>query len=424
MARSMDAQTLDRAIGLVHGLAVADMFGGPIEGMDFKTPIAERKQSMLSLKESNGFASDYQWMVGATACVAYIQTVGTGITHYMGRFNDSVMKIAETTDDLGMAVAIMRSVNDVGWFERFSLAEHFVKWGRGGAAKGMGGSTSLMLGALDPKETGLKNIPDPYVTSERVREAGSQTFVGWGIRNRYKRHGIQLQSYPNTPVASNGGEMRVPVVVYPFLSEDADINEMYEACDMTTRITHPFQECYATSRAVVFLARELILSGDKEKSLEKFYLEHGEIIVKAKAALASDRNYGGGALETFAIALKAFENGTNYEDTVLEVMNASTIHGSWATDYDTYGAVVGSWAGALYGSSSIPSEWKAPENKEGKPTPIHPVSLEELEKLAVLNMNIGFSRYESGQLLEVPRLPLRQILSPSRVLVRFRGQIS
>lgn len=371
----------DRVEGLAQGLMIGDLMGSPFEGMDLGSdPLSN---PVIASVLSNPKA-DKQWRNWAEATVGLVEHVqGNGglVDEYLGELNQTYLEAGETTDDSSKAVTIMQSIVDAKGINRFSLARAYVEWYQGGATKGVGGTSCLMLAEQDPVET--EAIIDPYDSSKLVRMRGQTWYAGWGQRERNKKLGKPSHKWLFSPHPANGAEMSIAVVALSLLDENVSQADINKASDTVTCITHPYIQCYQTSRAITTLARDLVMSGDLEYAVTKAEEQYPKIIEASQKSLQADRPYTGGNLETFAIAFEALRSSSSYKETVVKAINATTTYGSWASDSDTYGAVAGALAGAAYGSSSIPENWARPRNKEGDTIAIKPVSFEEMGRLAV-----------------------------------------
>ncbi len=371
----------DRIVGVAQGLAVGDLMGSPFEGMDLGTPFYENSRIMTALSDAGTDPSWRDWAYAAAGLTSYVQLRACHVNEYLGSWNTTYLDLGETTDDTAMAVATMRSIIKAGGIDRFSLRDSYVDWYKGGAAKGVGGSTCLMLAEQDPAET--VTILDPLESSRVVRMRGPSWYLGWGQRDWNDSKGRPNHKWLFNVFPANGAEMRVPVVALALLGDQVAQADINMASDTVTRLTHPYPQCYQTSRVLVTLTRDLILTGDPEQSIAKTYAQYPRIIEASSRSLEAKYPHTGGNLETFAIALRSLMNATDYESAVTQAINATTIYGSWASDSDTYGAVAGALAGAAYGASSIPERWKSPLDIEGDPITIKPVTLAEIGKLAI-----------------------------------------
>ena len=383
----MSIQLRDRIKGTAQGLAIGDLMGAPFEGMDLKTPFYENPQVMSALSDKNPDPSWREWAHAAAGLTSYVQFRGGPVNEYLGPWNTTYLELGETTDDTAMAVATMRSIVTASAVDKFSLRDFYVDWYHGGGAKGVGGSTCLMLAEQDPRET--TEIKDPFETSAMVRMRGATLYLGWGQREWNERRGRASHKWQFGAFPANGAEMRIPVVALALLDDELTQADINQASDTVTRLTHPYPQCYQTSRALVTLTRDLILLGDPEKAVAKMSKQYPRILEAARASLDEDRPHTGGNLETFGIAFDSLAKSSCYEDAVTHAINATSIYGSWASDSDTYGAVAGALAGAAYGASSIPKRWMRPLDLDGNEITIKPVTISEIGELALKTAEVS-----------------------------------
>ncbi|MBP7807163.1 ADP-ribosylglycohydrolase family protein [Candidatus Saccharibacteria bacterium] len=377
----METLTQDRIKGVAQGLAVGDLMGSPFEGMDLSAPYQENAMIMSALSDETMDPAWREWAHASAALTSHVQQTGKPVREYLGALNTTYLELGETTDDTAMALATIRSVIASGGIDRHSLRDHYVEWYRGGAAKGVGGSTCLMLAEQDPKET--NEILDPLDSSRIVRMRGPTLYLGWGQREWNEERGRPNHKWPFNSFPANGAAMRIPVVALALLKEEVTQSDINTASDTVTQLTHPYPQCLQTSRALVTLTRDLIRSGDPERAVAGVFDRYPNIIDAAYDALTKEQPHTGGNLESFAIALDAILLSDNYESAVTRAINATSIYGRWASDSDTYGAIAGALAGAAYGASSIPEKWARPLDPEANPIIIKPVTLHEIGGLAL-----------------------------------------
>lgn len=377
----MEKHMQDRVIGVAQGLAIGDLMGAPFEGMDLARPYQENPLIMAALSNEKADAAWRDWAQATAELTSHVQKSSEPVREYLGALNTTYLELGETTDDTAMALATMRSIIAAGGIDRFSLRDHYVDWYRGGAAKGVGGSTCLMLAEQDPRETDV--ILDPLESSKLVRMCGPTLYLGWGQREWNEQRGRPHHKWPFNSFPANGAAMRIPVVALALLEDEAMQSDINTASDTVTQLTHPYPQCLQTSRALVTLTRDFIRSGDPERAISGLFARYPNIIDAAYQTLTKEHPHTGGNLESFAIALDALLASEDYESAVTHAINATTIYGSWASDSDTYGAITGALAGAAYGASSIPERWVKPLDPEGNAIAIKPVTLQEIGALAL-----------------------------------------
>lgn len=377
----MSEKLQDRITGVAQGLAIGDLMGSPFEGMDLGTPFHENRHVMAALSDPGIDTSWREWAYATKQLTSYVQLQGGPVSEYLGPLNTTYLELGETTDDTAMAVATMKSIISAGVVDKYSLRDHYVDWYKGGGAKGVGGSTCLMLAEQDPRETDC--IRDPFESAKIVRMRGPSWYLGWGQREWNEQRGKPNHKWQFNSFPANGAAMRVPVVALTLLNEDVDQADINTASDTVTRLTHPYPQCYQTSRVLVTLTRNLILSGDPEWAIADISQRYPRTIDAAYQSLDQPHPHTGGNLETVGIALDSLIMASNYEEAVTRAINATTIYGSWASDSDTYGAVAGALAGAAFSSTSIPDRWKNPTDFEGNQITINPLTISEIGDLAL-----------------------------------------
>ncbi|MHC4958561.1 MAG: ADP-ribosylglycohydrolase family protein [Planctomycetota bacterium] len=236
------------------------------------------------------------------------------------------LEAGQWTDDTSMALCLAESLLECRGFDAADQMRRYVRWWREGhwSSTGecfdIGNTTSAALRRFE--ETG-----EPFAGSDDARSAG------------------------------NGSLMRLaPVAIYYAPEKGA----AREAANNSSRTTHGAMEAVA---ACGFFAEVLVdaLAGKSKGDLLRD--RGGNSMLPAKiAVIAGAQSYArkeppdirgtGYVVDCLEAALWAFHKSTNFRDGALLAVNLGD-------DADTTGAVYGQIAGAHYGASGIPEEWRA-----------------------------------------------------------------
>jgi ADP-ribosylglycohydrolase len=286
----------DRQRGTVIGLAIGDALGAAVE---FATP--------GSFLEVTGFRA--------------------GGPHGL--------EPGEWTDDTSMALALADSIAEVGW-DLIDQAERYVSWWRTGK----------------------------YSVNWRVFDIGITTSAAL---QRFRETGDPRRSGDTSPRASgNGSIMRLgPVPAAYARLFPARLPELIERLVESSLPTHASAQCrsacayfgLALSGLVNGLPREQVLAADWEslRQLEDCLSLHPEVREVAKGSFRRRKppqiQGSGYVVRSLEAALWAFHDAVDFRQAVLRAVNLGD-------DADTTGAVCGQLAGAYWGESGIPEEWR------------------------------------------------------------------
>jgi ADP-ribosylglycohydrolase len=172
----------------------------------------------------------------------------------------------------------------------------------------------------------------------------------------------------------NGSIMRIlPLVFYLRANYGDSFNENNEAVNIIHDIsafTHSHQRSQISCGIYIFIANELISSGNIESGVKqgiynaiKYYenskdyfkkeLPHFQRFFSDKFKNLPEKNIksGGYVVDTLEAAVWCLLNTDTYESCVLKAVNLGG-------DTDTVAAVAGGLAGICYGLDAIPSKWK------------------------------------------------------------------
>jgi ADP-ribosylglycohydrolase len=242
----------------------------------------------------------------------------------------------EWTDDTSMALALGDSIADVGW-DIDDQAQRYVAWWRTGR----------------------------YSVNGRVFDIGVTTSAAL---SRYLGTGDARRSGDRSSRASgNGSIMRLaPVPIrYAYLFPNG-LGDLVERAAESSLPTHASPQCL--SGCVYFslllcglihgVPREEVLQPDWEplERVREIMTLHTEIEVVSRGSFrtkpAAHIRGSGYVVESLEAALWAFHDATDFREAVLRAVNLGD-------DADTTGAVCGQLAGAYWGETGIPAEWRA-----------------------------------------------------------------
>lgn len=292
----MTTTTLDRRRGTILGLAVGDALGAAVE---FSPP-------------------------GSFPLVTGYRDGGP-----------HGLEPGEWTDDTSMALALADSIASVGW-DLNDQAVRYCEWYRTGK----------------------------YSVNGHLFDIGIQTRSALG---RFEKSGDARTAGDPSPRASgNGSLMRLAPVPARFSDLVPDrISELITLLVESSVPTHPsHQSVSACAYFGVVLAslangasREEVLSPGWEhlQTLAKLHELHPEVAAVANGSFREKRppeiKGSGYVVRSLEAALWAFHDARDFREAVLRAVNLGD-------DADTTGAVCGQIAGACWGESGIPDEWR------------------------------------------------------------------
>ena len=241
----------------------------------------------------------------------------------------------EWTDDTSMALALADSIASVGW-DLNDQARRYVAWWQEGE----------------------------YSVNGRCFDIGITT---WSALSRFLKTGDAKTSGDRSERASgNGSIMRLaPVPIrYADLFPD-ELEELVRYCIESSLPTHVSPQCLSACAYMGLVLTALIQGVDREQvlaskwepfqRLRQIHALHPEI---ADVAVGSFREKNppeivgsGYVVKSLEAALWAFHDANDFREAVLRAVNLGD-------DADTTGAVCGQLAGAYWGESGIPAEWR------------------------------------------------------------------
>ena len=287
---------LDRKRGTMIGLAVGDALGAAVE---FQSP--------GTFTEVTGYLG--------------------GGPHDLGP--------GEWTDDTSMALALADSIADVGW-DINDQADRYVKWWRTGA----------------------------YSVNGRAFDIGNTTIAAL---HRFQQSGNARRSGDRSERASgNGSIMRLaPVPIrYSYMFPDG-IGDLVERAIESSLPTHASPQCLSACVYLTIALCGLIHGRPREEVLDPewkpmrlardiapFHREVAEVADGSSRRKHPPGIVGSGyVVKSLEAALWAFHDSRDFREAVLRAVNLGD-------DADTTAAVCGQLAGAYWGESGIPQEWR------------------------------------------------------------------
>lgn len=172
--------------------------------------------------------------------------------------------------------------------------------------------------------------------------------------NRFAASGEPMSGSTHASSAGNGSLMRLAPVVefyYP------NLQKILHYSQESSKTTHGAAECIDACRIFSELLHRAISGKDKSKILEPVEMQGSTEFVSRVAQMAftnlsRDEIKGSGyVMESIEAALWCFNNSDNFKEAILLAANLGD-------DADTTAAICGQIAGAHYGVSGIPNEWK------------------------------------------------------------------
>jgi ADP-ribosylglycohydrolase len=241
------------------------------------------------------------------------------------------LKPGQWTDDTSMALCLAESLIECLGFDPVDQMERYVRWFRQGHLSSAGWCFDIGNTTCAALQRFLKER-DPY--------AGSTA----------------------TTAAGNGSIMRLAPVPLFFAGRPAEA--VKRAAD-SSRTTHGAAEAVDACRYLAALLVGSVRGASKAELLSDHYafvpgLWDGVPFQPRIAAVASgsfrrrdppEIRGTGYVVESLEAALWAFNRSTSFRDGALMAVNLGN-------DADTTGAVYGQLAGAFYGESAIPPEWR------------------------------------------------------------------
>jgi ADP-ribosyl-[dinitrogen reductase] hydrolase len=246
-----------------------------------------------------------------------------------GPFN---LKPGEWTDDTSMAMCLAESLVEQNGFDPADQMRRYLRWWREGY----------------------------WSSNGRCFDIGNT--VSAALR-QFERTGQAFAGTTDPRTAGNGSLMRLAPVPLRYAT---DPRRAVDLAGQSSRTTHGAGEAVDACRYFAALLIGALRGESKETLLADHYAPAGidwrdVPLAPAIAAIArgsfKGKNEGeiqasGYVVHTLEAALWAFHNSGNFRDGALLAVNLGE-------DADTTGAVYGQLAGAYYGASAIPAEWRS-----------------------------------------------------------------
>ncbi|MBQ6409819.1 ADP-ribosylglycohydrolase family protein [Candidatus Saccharibacteria bacterium] len=241
----------------------------------------------------------------------YIKDMGDKIAHF---YENSRLPKGVWTDDTEMALCLADSLLACGGYDSYDIMMKFVAWCDYGY-RTYDGNPAVDMGIQTARAIG------DFKTEPVIFENNT------------------------TDSAGNGPIMRLAPVVIVGLNS-GNIDSIARMAVLSCRETHNSETAEMVT-GIFARVLYMICQGASKKEIGEFIDSKMEI-EKDGSRLC---NLGGYIVDTFTIALFGFLNFDNFKDGMLAVIRLGG-------DTDTNGAVYGQLAGAYYGYSNIPSEWR------------------------------------------------------------------
>jgi ADP-ribosyl-[dinitrogen reductase] hydrolase len=241
----------------------------------------------------------------------------------------------EWTDDTSMALALADSITEAGW-DVNDQAERYLAWWRSGAYSVNG------------------HVFDIGITTRKALGRFEQTRDAW------------TSGDASSGASGNGSIMRlapVPIAYASLLPDRLDIL-VTRAID-SSKPTHASPQCLSACAYLTVVLAGLLQGLPRTEVLDpgwpllkrvrQMYPLHPEIDEVAQGSFrhtAPPYIRGSGyVVKSLEAALWAFHDATDFREAVLRAVNLGD-------DADTTGAVCGQLAGACWGDTGIPPEWR------------------------------------------------------------------
>ena len=287
---------IDRQRGTLIGLAIGDALGAAVE---FKSPGTFHKVT--------GYRG--------------------GGPHGLGP--------GEWTDDTSMALALADSIASVGW-DLDDQARRYLAWWRKGE----------------------------YSVNDRCFDIGITTQTAL---RRFERTGdARTSGDPSARASGNGSIMRLaPVPIrYADLFPDR-LDELFRLLEESSLPTHASPQCLSAYAYMGLVLAALIQGIDRDEVLDpnwnplsalvrtsSFHSDVADVAFGSFRPKKPPEIVGSGyVVKSLEAALWAFHDAKDFREAALRAVNLGD-------DADTTGAVCGQLAGAYWGESGIPKEWR------------------------------------------------------------------
>lgn len=273
--------------------------------------------------------------VGALVGLAVGDAVGTTLEFkHPGSFtpiDDMVgggpfgLKPGQWTDDTSMAMCLAESILDVGGMDLADQLRRYVSWRRDGYWSSTG--TCFDIGGT---------------TSSALA--------------RFERTGAVVDEWIDEEAAANGSLMRLAPIPIRW---NKDLGEAAEKAAESSRPTHPAERPVDACRVYAVMIAALIQGVSAEEVLDGKFWQLGPLEPRVEAVVRGswrekeppEIRGSGYVVDALEAALWAVGGATGFRDAILRAANLGD-------DADTTAAIAGQLAGARWGYSAIPLEWR------------------------------------------------------------------
>lgn len=242
------------------------------------------------------------------------------------------LKPGQWTDDTSMALCLAESLVERSGHDPIDQLERYVRWWRQGHLSSTGRCFNIGRGTK-------------------------------GALRRFEQMRVAYCGSTDSRASGNGSIMRLAPVP---LAYARDPRQAVILSGDSSRTTHASPECVSAARYLGGLIVGALLGATKEELLSPYYAPvpglWDEFPLAPEVAEVASGSFhrreppeirgSGYVVATLEAALWAFARTDNFRDGALKVVNLGD-------DADTTGAVYGQLAGAFYGESGIPAEWRA-----------------------------------------------------------------
>lgn len=236
----------------------------------------------------------------------------------------------EWTDDTSMALALADSIAERGW-DLHDQAERYVAWWKTGA----------------------------YSVNGRAFDIGVTTAAA--LRRFAATRDVRMSGDDSPQASGNGSIMRLaPVPVACMTLFPGSNDQLVQRLIESSVTTHASSQCVSACAymGVVLcgllhgLPREHVLGPEFVRTHLNGHSLDAEVEEVAHGSYRRQTPIGSGyVVRSLEAALWAFHDAADFREAVLRAVNLGD-------DADTTGAVCGQFAGAYFGESGIPAEWR------------------------------------------------------------------
>lgn len=220
--------------------------------------------------------------------------------------------------------------------------------------------TSMALALADSLKHGW-DLNDQARRYTQWLEEGKYSVNGWcfdigsttrhALENFMETNDATRSGLREAESSGNGGIMRIAPVAIRYCQENVPTLLRYGS--ESSSVTHASRMCQSAA-AYMTAALAALMNGKSREEALSYYTEdmHPAVIDIATGSYKNKTPKGSGfVIESLGAALWAFYDAKDFREAVLKAVNLGD-------DADTTGAVCGQFAGAYWGESDIPLEWR------------------------------------------------------------------